>query len=257
MATRPCHQPPVGHADVAERPTHSDVGSETYAMDELEAELKRLAAAHEELVDAAPSVEPAGQSDVDALLFENDALRNRVAELEELLQHGGQEEDAWGERQKEYEALLEEKSEVIRSLYVRVQELQEVLEAGPAPAPQSAPISISDVPAPEDLVRLKRELEEQRRQLEEDEESMLAQMRQMELALSRDRAELARQRNELQRLQADLNREIENASRDSGLNDRLKALRSHRDPPATPAKTDTPTAPTDKNSGFFRKMFGG
>ncbi len=67
-------------------------------------------------------------------------------------------------------------------------------------------------------------MQELRRQLEEDEESLMQQMRQMEMAMSKDRAELARQRNEIQRMHNELNHEIEIASRDPGLRERLVAL---------------------------------
>src|SRR5262249_56612934 len=84
------------------------------------------------------------------------------------------------ERKREYEALLEEKSEVIRSLH---QKLQEYQERPTAVAPKEA-----------ELVALSEQLEQDRRQLQEDEESLMQQMRQMEMTMSRERAELARQR---------------------------------------------------------------
>src|SRR5262249_18564793 len=135
-------------------------------------------------------------------------------------------------------------------------------------------------PAPDDgeVQDLKKQLAEQRRQLEEDEESLMQQMRHMEMAMSRDRAELARQRNEIQRLHSELNHEIENASRDPGLRERLVALQrlqgeiTGRKPTAAalpPAKAPSAKAPSQtapgassqpaperKNSGLLGRIFG-
>jgi hypothetical protein len=101
----------------------------------------------------------------------------------------------------------------------------------------------------------------------------MQQMRQMEMAMSKDRAELARQRNEIQRLHSELNREIENASRDPGLRERLVALQrlqgeiTGRKPAPTPpvSKAHAPTGPVApaepgddkrKNSGLLGRIFG-
>src|SRR5262245_12471660 len=56
---------------------------------------------------------------------EVEQLRRRVDELENALLERSAGEEDWTERQKEYEALLEEKSEVIRSLHQKIQELRE------------------------------------------------------------------------------------------------------------------------------------
>ena len=199
------------------------------ATDTLSEELNRLAAINAELIGrlrgaaAAVSTDKTGSADnaaLEALRNENAELRVRVEELEQLLVATAANEDSWPERQKEYEALLEEKSEVIRGLHLKLHELQE----GARRAPNEP------LPKEEQLLQLKQELEEQRQQLQEDEESLMAQMREMELALSKDRAELARQRQEVQRLQAELNREIEQAGRDSGLRERLANIRRAHEP---------------------------
>src|SRR5207245_674653 len=106
-----------------------------------------------------------------------------------------------------------------------------------------------------------------RRRLQEDEEALMAQMREVEMAMSRDRAELSRHRAELQRMHGDLEREVEHASRDSGLRYRLLALtRRQQDQvrPKTmtalpqPAEQAPPPEPSKKqNSGLFRRLFGG
>jgi hypothetical protein len=173
---------------------------------------------------------------------------------------------SWVDRQKEYESLLEEKSEVIRTLHMKIQELQ---EAAAAPRPKPAAPAAA-VPKEEELIRLKQELEDQRRQVTEDEETLMAQMRQMEMSLSKDRAELARQRQELIRLQAEVNREIDQASRDPQLRERLMALRRTNDnlkkdapgngqhaakaAPPKPAPNGAPAA--QQNSGLLRRLFG-
>src|SRR5207244_8585138 len=84
---------------------------------------------------------------------------------------------------KEYENLLDEKSEVIRELHQRIQELQD------RPA--------GETPREEELLALSEELDCERRQLKDDEEALMKQMRDMEVQMSRERAEFARQRNEL------------------------------------------------------------
>jgi chromosome segregation ATPase len=183
--------------------------------------------------------------------IENAELKARVAELEQGLAPR-ESEEGWTERQREYEALLEEKSEVIRTLHLKIQELQELQESA-----RRAP----DEPLPpeEVLYQLKKELDEQRRQLQEDEESVMAQMRQMELSLSRDRAELARQRQEVQRIQADLNRELEQASRDPELRERLNSLRRPHEPAKREPAVNGPAEPArvaKQSSGIFKRLFG-
>src|SRR5438132_674997 len=168
------------------------------------------------------------------------------------------EQDALESRQRKYEGLLEEKSEVIRDLHRRLHEQSE------KPAATSAPRE-------EELIALSEELERERRQLKEDEEALMEQMRQMEVQMSRERAELARQRNELQRLQVDLRRELELASRDATLRDRLAPLqRRHQDmlnhasggrsgesPPAEARAVATAAPPSEKkDSSLLRRLFG-
>ena len=78
---------------------------------------------------------------------ENAELRARLEELEQALQTPESSEETWAERQKEYEALLEEKSEVIRSLHMKIQELQEVAVPPSAPVPSSRRRSRSRFPS--------------------------------------------------------------------------------------------------------------
>jgi hypothetical protein len=197
--------------------------------------------------------------EVEVLRGENAALRAKADELEQLLVVAAQDgEERWAERQREYESLLEEKSEVIRSLHQKIAELRE----RPSSAPALDIIESNDpTPDRQELLRLKRDLEQERQQMATDEESMMAQMRTMEMALAKDRAELARQRAEVQRLQGDLKHDMETASRDGGLRDRLTALQ-RRNTTTTPTRAtvnqDTPTpgqSPPSK-SGLFRRIFG-
>jgi chromosome segregation ATPase len=249
----------------ARQPASDDELELLNADDRLQEEMQRLAAINKELLG---QVSPAAQEafhlpeepdELAHLRAENAELRARVEELEHALQASAPEEDTWSERQKEYEALVEEKSEVIRALHMKMQQLQE----GGATAP---PTDSSDIQ------RLKKELAEQRRKLEEDEEAVMQQMRQMEMAMSKDRAELARQRNEVQRLHNELNREIEMASRDPGLRERLVALqrlqgeitgrKQAMTTPPPPTKQPTEIVPAaaasakKQSSGLLRRIFG-
>jgi chromosome segregation ATPase len=185
---------------------------------------------------------------------------------------------AWPEREKEYDSLLEEKSEVIRSLHLKIQEIQELHDQAP---PRPAPPNEEELQAVCDelereraqLELERREIQQERTQLQEDEESLMKQMRDMEMSMSRERAELARQRNDLQRLHNDIRHELELAARDASLRDRLVGLqRRHQDlnnrkgvspapeqaPPAAAVNHAAPAAkapPPKKESGLFRRLF--
>jgi len=196
---------------------------------------------------------------------ENSTLRAKADELDQLLTLALQDsEDRWTERQREYERLIEEKSEVIRTLYQKNAELRERAIQSEA--------AIADVPEGklqerQELIKLQRELEQQRRQLHDDEEVMIAQLRDMELALAKDRAELARQGADIQRLQSDVKHELETAQRDKGLRERLTSLQrpssiarkdvSQPTPlPGNLAKSPTGNSNSITKSGLFRRIFG-
>ena len=198
--------------------------------------------------------------EVSTLRAENAELHSRLEQTDQLLQAAAASEENWLERQKEYELLLEEKSEVIRTLYHKIQQLQE----GSAGA---------NLTRAEELQKLQSELEDRRRQLKEDEESLMAQMRSMEMAMSRDRAELARQRSEVQRQQAEVNREIEMSGRDPLLRERLASLNRRRkeaaptmaefqlspdttDPPSDSADSPGPAA-VKRSRGLLGRLFFG
>jgi chromosome segregation ATPase len=224
------------------------------ALDALSEELNRLAAVNAELVgqlrgaaatEADLALSDADSAELASLREENTGLRGRIAQLEADLSKAAN-DDAWAEQQREYESLLEEKSEVIRSLHLKLQEAQESVRRKPG----------QPVPREEELVQIKEELEQQRRQLEEDEQSLMNQMREMELAMSRDRAELARQRQEVQRLQAELNRDVEQANRDPELHERLNSLRRHQEPPKKDASERAAETGSKQSSGLLRRLFG-
>lgn len=220
--------------------------------------------------------------EVGQLRRENEALRLRVAELEQLLENASsQAEEMWAEQQREYEALLEEKSEVIRSLHLKIQQLKE--EASQARSGGSVEDSATTEALRQEVQQLRQQLERQQRQIEEDEEALHEQMKQMELAMSRERVEMARQRAELQRMYQEYQRELEMAQRDGNLRERLAALQRRQQdgqsgnaPPAPQPNTGSPpvrgraAAPTmtslpnparetdgpRSTSGLLGKLFG-
>ena len=101
----------------------------------------------------------------------------------------------------------------------------------------------------------------------------MKQMREMEVQMSRERAEIARQRNEIQRLHSEIRHELELATRDATLRERLLPLqRRHQEMmhrkggqptardqaapdqvAAAPAAAEAPR----KDSGLIRRLFGG
>jgi len=209
------------------------------------------------------------QEELAILRDENSQLRTLVTELQHHLENltGPNGADAKAaDQNRELEALLEEKSELIRTLHLKIQEIEEELSKQPVPIPAT--------PHEAELIRMQEQLERERRQLQEDEESMMQQMRDMEIQMAKERAEIARQRNEMQRLHAEIRHELELAARDATLRERLAPLqRRHQDvmtrrgsspaPGAGPgsansAPAPTPTAepiPPKKDSGLLRRLF--
>jgi hypothetical protein len=220
---------------------------------------------------ARPAPAAAPSAEVEELKAENEQLHSLVAELEESLaatsaQGGGAAKDSsWEDREREYEALLEEKSEKIRELFSKNQELEKQVTSGGGSAKEGDAAPAREGPADnEELLALSDELErercqieqerrtidEDRRQLREDEESMMRQMREMELQMAKERAELARQRNELQRLHGEIRHELELAQRDAAVNERLKLLqRRHREVSGEPADDPAPNKKSSQGAG--------
>jgi hypothetical protein len=190
------------------------------------------------------------------LLAENAELREKVTQLDDLLDNANRATLLLEEQQKDFDKMLEEKSEVIRELHQKLQESQN------RPA--------AEAPHEEELLALSEELERDRKQLKEDEEALMAQMRQMEVQMARERAELGRQRNELQQLHNEIRHELTRASREAELRTRMQPFqRRHQDMTprrsgeAAPANSEE-QIPMDscnqphksKDSGIFRRLFG-
>jgi chromosome segregation ATPase len=218
------------------------------------------------------------------LQSDNDELRSMIDEMrQQLEQLVGEGQAGFGEREREYEAMLEQKSETIRELHVRLQDLEKGGDAAGARA-DAVPANVN----PDELANLsdeierercqleqeRRRLDEDRLQLREDEEAMMRQMREMEIQMAKERAELARQRNELQRLHSEIRHELELTTRDAAVNERLRMLtrRSKVDMPAASSSAEMPAASKkrtiiaapsgdkgkkkEKGSGFFGRLFG-
>lgn len=101
--------------------------------------------------------------DLEQLRCDNGELRQKLAKLEQCLKDTSGTAQFWAEQNKNTEKLLEEKSDVIRELHTKIQQLQ---SRPPVAAPQE-----------EELLALGEELEEARRQLQEDEKALMQQMR--------------------------------------------------------------------------------
>jgi chromosome segregation ATPase len=230
----------------------------------------------EEVHSGAQSMRNRDDELIETLKEENESLRGIVAELRQMLEEGGGHQGGGGEgfaeREREYESIIEEKTEIIQKLHGKMQELETELEAKRA---------IKPTPDREELLALSDELERERCQLEqerrtletdtnqlrEDEESMMGQMREMELQMAKERAELARQRNELQRLHSEIRHELESAQRDSAVNERLKLLqRRHREVEEggkgggdKPSPKGAPPPKKESGSGMsiMKRLFGG
>lgn len=225
------------------------------------------------------------------LQAENDELRSIIAELhQELEAASGKSEQDYGNRLKEYEGLLDEKNELIRTMHVKVQDLEQNMRP-PTPKEEEL-LAMSEELERErcQIQQERRKLEEDMRQLKEDEQVMTEEMRKMEIQMAKERAELARQRSELTRINEEIKHELERIERDRGLSDRLVQLRQrHMEAvkgkgigstgPVLPARGDKPPASTQmaidleaeaqkapgqdkkdddkkKDSGMFRRFFG-
>lgn len=153
---------------------------------------------------------------------ENEQLRSIIEEMQAQLESSpavtGQ--GSWAEREQEYEMMLEEKSEQIRMLNLRLQELQKAAEeAGTGGEPVEEP-SEELITMYEELERERSQLEqerqrldEERRKLHEDEEELERKMQEMELQTAKGRADLVRQRNELQQMHSEVRRELDQAQK--------------------------------------------
>jgi chromosome segregation ATPase len=198
---------------------------------------------------------------IEALQSENAELKRRLAALEEQLNGAGTKGEDWGEQDREFARMMEEKTDVIRELHLKIQAMQAAVSESNLPATQT--------PGEADLFALSDELERERNQLLDDEKALMQQMRIMEVQMSRERAELARQRTDIERLHIRMQDELELASREASLKERLQPLmRQHQtmmrngssEPPARvvrEAATPEPVNPASTTtSGLFRRLFG-
>jgi DNA repair exonuclease SbcCD ATPase subunit len=197
-----------------------------------------------------------GTGDTDAhasqLQAENSELRSIIAELQQELENVSNKSDqAWADRQKEYDSLIDEKNEMIRELHLRLQELEEVAQRPATPKEEELRALSEELERERcQLQQERRQLDEEVRQLREDSDVMNQEMRQMEVQMARERADLARQRNEVQRVSDEIRHELDRVERDRGLSDRLVQLRQrHMDAvrgksaiPPSPANTQPPRA---------------
>lgn len=205
------------------------------------------------------------------LRTENAQLRALCYELEQALQEAAQQFNPDLEQQiREYEAILEEKNELIRQLHQQLQETQAALEetksngdrAASSRQNQGAP------PCEDELLALSEELERERRQLQEDEQTLMEQMREMEVGMARERAEIARQRNDLQRLQSEIRHELERLERNGAVQSKIEGLKSRLQDatarrgaapgskPASPKPPVAPPAAPSRKEGLMGRLFG-
>src|SRR5579875_671852 len=198
-------------------------------------------------ISSGPSTDDSAE--LENLRAENAQLRTLCQELEQALQEAvGQIRPDLEQQVRDYEAVLEEKNEMIRQLHQQVQELQAALEVAEASAAQAVPAPQGNggkLPSEAELLALSEQLERERRQLQEDEQTLMDQMREMEVSMARERAELARQRNEMQRLQNEIRHELERLERDGGIQSKLEELRS-RLQDVTARRGAAPVAGTNK-----------
>src|SRR5205814_850230 len=108
------------------------------------------------------------------------------------------------------------------------------------------------------LLALSEELERERKQLKDDEESLMNQMRDMEVTMAKERAELARHRTEMQRLHTEFRHEMELASRDASLRERLAPLqRKHQEMINRKGGAPSATATTPDAVALLKACLGG
>jgi len=211
--------------------------------------------------------------DASALQEENAQLRQLCGDLEAALQEATQaagDLQAYEERFKEYDALLDSKDETIRTIHAELQDARAASEhASASPAKRAGPL-----PREDELLSLSEELERERRQLQDDEASLMEQMRQMEVGMARERAEMARQRNDLQRLNGEIRHELERLERNGAIQSKMEELKAKLQDAtsrrgAAPAQASAAAAlpapareaapqPQAKPAGsFMSRLFGG
>jgi hypothetical protein len=185
------------------------------------------------------------------LQAENQELRQIIGELQQELEAAsGKQENDWGDRQKEYEHMLDEKTEIIRKLHSDMQELRDQIRP---PTPREDEMFAMSEELERERSQMqqdRRKLEEEQRQLKEDEDVMTDEMRRAEIQMARERADMARQRTELTRISEEIRQELERIERDKGLSEKLVQLRQrHTDVMrgrSGPAPAPAPARPTGR-----------
>jgi len=180
------------------------------------------------------------RAETDRLREESDQLRQDIAGLRRQLDEAVQKNQAgFEERERDYETLLEEQSEEIRALYMRLQEL-EASKRPAAPPPKVAPSpahgnpELADMAAELEQERLlleeqRQALHDEREQLRQDEDALMERMREMELQTAKSRSEMVRQRSEIQQQYNQIRTELDEARRTGAINERMKLLqREHQ-----------------------------
>jgi hypothetical protein len=164
---------------------------------------------------------------------ENEELRSIIAELRQHLDDAAQNgQGSFEDRESQYEAMLEDKSEEIRGLYIKIKELEELAAEVRGPGQGRPGGGNSDEDAMrEELENERMQVEEERqrveeevRQLREDEDDLMRRMREMELQMAKGRADLTRQHNELHQMHNEIRRELENAQQAGTFNERVRSL---------------------------------
>jgi hypothetical protein len=239
--------PRLSHTENSQQPLSSPEGSPGDQNGQTDWSALVLGDSH------SPSAYPGGGSngdvqqaaDLDNLLAENSHLRDIISDLERRVEEGNTaSQQSWLERQKEYEIILEEKSELIRSLHCKIKELEESRPVAKPTPKEEELLAFSEELERErcQLEQEKRQSEELRQRLTEDEQEMLRQMRDMEVQMARERADFARQRTELQRILDDIRRELDNIERNGHLNQRLGQLRQRFQDVALTRSATTPSS---------------
>ncbi len=199
--------------------------------------------------------------EIEHLRAENAQLRTLCHELEQALHEATQQVDQGAEaRCKEYEALVEEKSETIRALHLQLEEahaaMAELEAQGGKNQSASRSTPAGPVPREDELLALSEELERERRQLQEDEQALMEQMREMEVGMAKERADLARQRNDLQRLQGEIRHELERLEKNGALQAKIENLKS-KFQDATNRRGAAPSSLSSSHAGPVEPGAGG
>lgn len=213
----------------------------------------------------------ADAAELEHLRSENAQLRALCNELEQALQEAAQQIHPDLEQQiREYDAVLEEKNEMIRQLHQQLQDAQTAWEEAESRAQPSGEQTRAEraerseaPPGEQELMALSEELERERQQLQEDERTLMEQMREMEVSMARERAEMARQRNDLQRLQSEIRHELDRLERNGAIQSKIENLKNKLQDvtarrgaaPATVGGNNSATAPARKE-GLMGRLFG-